>query len=607
MAKTKTITDIVTFLIFSLLLSLFISYISACLILHKTYPHDKHIIISLKSLLTKSLYLLNNNSGGYWDNPGADVFITATVIFIVTLSILLTLFRGNKLQKNVIERFNSVIHGDAKYATYNELKHTPLMNATSGIVLCKLQNKNLINNEIKHTLVIGGTGDNKTTGIMITSLLSINKDAYLKEKSALSSAFIFDIKGSIYPQTAGWGHTNGVRIIILDPTNPNYAKFNIFNEIDINRTDFTDKIEKIVQIIMDPSGKNYAADDFWKSHGRALMSARIAFELIKNKDKPTNKTTLQKIAYMFRGFDLENDCSYSMSTAFEDMRNCNHPYIKSAAYMYESTEPRTFAGYLSTAQNSLNLYVGTTLGEVTSDSTFRLRDLFYRYDLDNQTLPPVWFYLSVPFAELGRLEPFNQLFMSFYLDQLTQEDDEQLIKKYPVRIFVDEIAKLGKFDQIGYDLGMLRSYGGVAIFLTQSLQDLNNIYGNGNTISTNCTYLVVLGVQKTDLATAKAISASIGDRTVHEVVPTVNVKKGKGIFGINEETVSYTPHVHKRPLISPEEIISMSSSECIISAKGMNIKGNKIRFFDDLELVRRSKIPAPALVHLNMRVNHKVR
>lgn len=607
MQKIRTATDYTFFLVFNVIFSSFIGYICACLILYRAQPINKHILVPFKILLSRGINLFNHHSGGWWDNQGADILIFAIVAFIACFATLFIIYRGiSNKSKDVVENFKSEIHGNARFADFTELEKIGLTKSASGVVMCKFYNNMnklvpIINSETKHTLVIGGTGDNKTTGVMIPSLLSIYKDDYLNNRNAFSSAIIYDLKGSTYFKTAGWGVANGVNIIVLAPTVTNYAKFNIFNEININLPTYTDKIEAVIQLLMDPSGKKFANDDFWTSHGKTLLSARVAFEMYKNKHLAKNKTTLQKMAYMFRGYDLENDCAYSMETAFADMRNCDDPYIKSAGYMYESTEPRTFAGYLSTAQIALNLYVGNTLGEVTSDSTFSLHDLFYRKDIDGNDIPPTWLYLNIPFDNMVRLEPFVQLFFSACLDELSKEEDERFIKKYPTRIFADEFTKMGVFNKIGYQLGLLRGFAGIVTLLTQSLQDINNLYGKENTIITNCTYTVVFGVQKSDKETAMVIADQSGDTTEQEIVPTMSIKKGKGLFGRDEKTISYSPQIHKKTLMSPSDVVNLKLAECLVLSKELPnaVKGYKFKYFEDKEFVRRSQYPAPDPATLN--------
>jgi len=598
MEKTKTFNDVAIFICFNIVFSALAAYLIACLVLHNVQPNNHRIFYDLKVLLFKSITLFNNNSGGIFDNPGADVFIYAIVTFICSLAIIFALFRQTSKRRNVVDNFSSEIHGNAAFANTQEISKSGLTSNQSGVVLAQISNKQnksvkLINSETKHVFIIGGTGDSKTTGPMICSLLSVDKKIYMQDKYALSSALIFDLKGSIYQKTAGWAHENGIRLFVLNPMDPRFAQFNIFNEIDIHKPTFTDTVEKIVQVIMDPSGKNYSGDKFWEEQGRVLLASIIVFRMLQNKDKKI-KTNLRDIAYLFRGYDYNDKCQYSLQSMFEDMKNCDHDYVRSAGFMYDSTVEKTLAGYISTAQNALNLFVSDTLGEVTADSTFRLRDLFYRYDVNGNPLSPAWLYLSVPYEELARLEPFIQLITTFYLRELTREEDEALEKKYPTRIFGDEFAKMGRFEEIGEYLGMLRGYGGIMVLLTQSLKDIEKVYGKNNTILSNCTYLVVLGVQKTDPDTANTIATATGFTTVHEVMPSVNIKKGKGVLGLEEKTYSYAPHLHKKLLMEANEITNMPSDECIIIAKGIStIKAKKIRYFEDPELTRRSQIPAP--------------
>jgi type IV secretion system protein VirD4 len=462
----------------------------------------------------------------------------------------------------------------------------------------------IVNSLVEHTLIIGGMGSGKTTGPLISSLLSIEREVYLEDRFAFSNSFIFDIKegndhygvdmngrGMIYPKTAGWAKHNGVKVIILNPNDVRYAKFNIFNEIDINKPGWIEQLEEIVQVIVDPGGNKLSKDPFWEEQGRTLLAARMAFELYKNSDKPKNKTTLQKMSYFFRNYDIEKDCEYSMVDAFSDMRECPIPYIKSAGFMYDSTVAQTLSGYISTAQNSLRLYVGEILGEITSDSTFNLHDLFYRKNINGGLNPPTWLYLVVPANVLKRLQPFMQLFMSLYFNKLTEKDDDAFYNKYPVRIFLDEFTKLGKFDLIGDKLGITRSSGGIFILMTQSLSDVSNLYGKNN-IAINCAHWVIYKINSTDPELAEKISKLTGPVTVQEVRPTENITRNK--YGKKEKTVSKSVNTDKQNLMTPTDIIDMPADDCLIFITGMKpIRAKKIKYFKDKELLRRSQFQEP--------------
>jgi len=141
MEKNKTTTDVAIFIVFNLIFSIIVGYVTSCLVLHSTYPDDHRIFVSLRTICIKSYALINNNSGGWINNPGADVFIYGVVGFILSSMTLLIIFRNTNKRKNELAKFKSTIHGDSYFATLEEIIAKGLTARKSGVVLCKFNEK----------------------------------------------------------------------------------------------------------------------------------------------------------------------------------------------------------------------------------------------------------------------------------------------------------------------------------------------------------------------------------------------------------------------------------------------------------------------------------
>lgn len=600
MEKTTPIMDIILYRIFNLLWSLIVAYIVANFVFHHAIHDGLPLFISLKTLVIGSILVFNNNSGMFFNNPGADVLIYAVVAFIGSYCIVK--YKFNNTYARSLNK--STIHGNSKFANEDDINKSKLFSNT-GFLYGMFKNRLIIQKKITNTLLVGKIGSGKTAGPVICTLLNYEKGLYLKDNNAFSNAIIFEPKsgfdelgvdsegkGTIYPQTAAWAKQNGVRTILYSLGESKYAKHNIFNEINLNDENWTAQLEELVEIIMDPSGQALKQDTFWINQGKALLSARVAYELIKNKDKPKNKTTLYKIAYMFADYDIENEREYSMADSFKDMQKCSDPYVRSAGYRYNSTVAATLSGFLANTQEGLRIYRDKVLGDITSDSTFSFNDLLYRQDENGNPIPPTWLYFVVPTNSLNRLQPYNQLFFNFFLNKASAKTDTNLIKKYPVKVILDEFTLLGKLEELGRYMGIVREAGISFVLVTQTLNNITNTYGKDNSVMSNCDDWVIYGVTGSDEADANALAKRTGPVTAQETKTTIQNKGGMQ-WRLNR-SISKSVETKARTLLTEHDIIKMPEDKCLILSGNCNaIYADKVLYFKNKEFKRRAELPVP--------------
>ena len=131
-------------------------------------------------------------------------------------------------------------------------------------------------------------------------------------------------------------------------------------------------------------------------------------------------------------------------------------------------------------------------------------------------------------------------------------------------------------------LGLMRSYRMRALIAIQSLNSLEQIYGERQTILDNCAVKVFMQVN--DDRTAKRISDMLSTMTVEREVQSSSRQAGSWF-----SNQSWSPHETARPLLTVGELIQIPPAREIVLVNGMPpILAQKLRYFEDRQLMKRA-------------------
>jgi type IV secretion system protein VirD4 len=146
----------------------------------------------------------------------------------------------------------------------------------------------------------------------------------------------------------------------------------------------------------------------------------------------------------------------------------------------------------------------------------------------------------------------------------------------------EEFPALGYMPFFAKVLGLMRSYRMRALIAIQSLNSLEQIYGERQTILDNCQVKVFMAVG--DDRTAKRISDMLSTTTVEREVQSTSRQAGSLL-----SNQSWAPHETARPLLTVGELIQFPSDRAIVLVNGMPpIVASKLRYFEDRQLMRRA-------------------
>ncbi|GHU29579.1 hypothetical protein AGMMS50256_14780 [Betaproteobacteria bacterium] len=133
-----------------------------------------------------------------------------------------------------------------------------------------------------------------------------------------------------------------------------------------------------------------------------------------------------------------------------------------------------------------------------------------------------------------------------------------------ILFLIDEMPLLGKLDVLERARDVGRSYGITLWGIVQSLGQLKNCYGEAGVTNwqSSCHVQTYFGIR--DLETAKSLSERTGSATVEYETGSQSTSTNRGaadLFGNTGKGNTITTVKHSRPLMTPDEIMTMKSGD----------------------------------------------
>lgn len=261
-----------------------------------------------------------------------------------------------------------------------------------------------------------------------------------------------------------------------------------------------------------------------------------------------------------------------------------HPKVaEAAANMYNGAE-QTRASIMQTAQTSMAVYQDPLVKKNTAVSDFSLRDLL---DPSGE----VSLYLVLQPNDIDKLRPVLRLFVNTMLSKLvrdmkfdTKAEKGEKPKKQRLLLMLDEFPQLGRLESIEKTLAICAGYGVKICIVAQSMGQLNKIYTKDNAIPGNCHVQVYFTPTLEDGGgTAKTLSDTLGERTIHSQSKSTNGKMFEGSVSTSQMA---------RKLMTPDEVRRMPDDRELVFVAGFRpIYGKKIRYYEEKFFTDRVKAP----------------
>ena len=370
-------------------------------------------------------------------------------------------------------------------------------------------------NAEEHVLVVGGSGTGKTRCVVENALDKFE-----------GSAFAIDISGDI---TKAFKDEN---FLVFDPYGKRTVCFNVLALVD-NEPNPSKKIvllKRLANLVIpeyDPK----------KSEGSAAYFQQGAHLLFYGA----------LVHYYAKGLDFCELCykitSLTASELLKEINMDGKPNAKLAVAELSRIRDYNLSSMKQTVNACINVFA-------TSRSVKRVlkRENMGYPSVSPATLEQDSIILRVPQNEVDFFAPMMRLVSGLVLDYCSTRE---LYPENKILICLDEFSSLGFIDIIK-PLETLRKYGARVIILTQSLADLDNIYGENKRriLLDNCGIKMILSAGDRD--TQEYFSRLIG---THEVVKKTRTYDGDG--------AKHTYTTVEKPIYYPEAL-SHLGEYCIV-------------------------------------------
>ncbi|WP_445659382.1 type IV secretory system conjugative DNA transfer family protein (plasmid) [Achromobacter sp. CF-sbj1-Ac2-l] len=467
----------------------------------------------------------------------------------------------------------------------------PLLDANPSVVLAL---QYLRDNAPTHVLVFAPTRSGKGRGLIIPTLFAW-----------AGSTVVADQKGENYALTAGMRSRAGQRVGKFAPTCNDGSgwKWNPLDEI----RKFTDRdvadAQNICQMIVDPDNKGM--EDHFISMAWMLLTAVALHHIYAETDASLGGMVMYLSDPRFetdtqmwqRMLDAEHDPELKMGWVdTAGVPTKTHPLVASQAASMMKIPEEERGSILTTAKRVLGLWLDPLVAANTRTSDFLCRDLM---TLDD----PVSLYYIPTEEDKDRLTPLSRLFFAMIIRRNTvpmSAENGRLVGGYKHRLLllIDEFPALGKIEIIEDALSYVAGYGIKLMLICQDLRQLQDKYGDNETIVAGCHIRIAYG--PSDERTAKRLEEMVGETTVAEEEENVSANR----MGISPGNVSVSRKKTGRPLMTAGEWMTLSNEDLVLLvANNPPIYGRKIKYDEVPDFAAWSKLPAP---HANPPLRERV-
>lgn len=470
--------------------------------------------------------------------------------WVIVNIIIVGFFCGGLLVASRIVQEQLTRFGTTHWMTKRELKRKNFFgDARTGFVLAKTalpkrKGDYIVSGKFPHCLLVAPTGSGKGVGFVIPNLLSYK-----------GSAVVLDVKGENYAKTARFREKMGQKIYRFSPRDFDQPSFR-YNPLDRIKT-FTNpaqrmaELEKIATLFLQ-------ADD--SSAASFLPNSRSIFVACGILAYEQGDLTLGRIHKLAFGGEDNNAKFKSYAKTVQD---------RSAKLIFQTlgaTTEKTLSSYLSIlASAGMDAWSNPHTCAVTDTSDFNFSTFRKR---------PQTVYLTTPFNELGAIAPLIRLFFSDLISTLQHHepgDDEP----FPVLILLDEFQRIGRMPIVAESISLLRSYGGNLAIVTQTIPDLDVVYGEQVRKTLQGGAGIKLYLTPSEPDTIAELSEAVGMTTKRVVSKSKNIKDGLFSNNLSERT-------EEHPLLTRDQARRLPREDVVIVVDGdMPIRAKRLVYHED--------------------------
>jgi type IV secretion system protein VirD4 len=444
---------------------------------------------------------------------------------------------------------NESIHGDSRWATSMDIKRANLR-SKDGMLLGVDSGGYFVSDGYQHALLFAPTGSGKGVGFVIPNLLFWSQ-----------SVFVHDIKLENYDLTSGWRASQGQKVFVWEPSNPDGIThcYNPLDWISLKPGQMVDDVQKLANLLL-------PKQDFWENEARSLFVGVVLYLI-------ADSTKIKSFGEVVRTL-RSDDVVYHLSVGMDTLGNIMHPvgYMNLAAFLQKADKERS--GVVSTLNSSLELWANPLIDSATATSDFNIQE----FKKQKYTV-----YVGLTPDNIQRLQKLMQVFYQQATEFLSRKMPNVKEEPYGVMFLLDEFPTLGKMEAFKAGIAYFRGYRVRLFLIIQDTQQLKGTYEDAgmNSFLSNSYFRITYAANNYE--TANLISQLCGNKTIESVS-----KSSPTFFNLNPASRTQNTSVVQRALLLPQEVLQLPREEQIVLIESFPpIKSNKIKYYEDTFFTKR--------------------
>ena len=461
------------------------------------------------------------------------------------------------------------LHGDARFATLQEVKKAELIDPPKGL------DKTILVGRFKgHYLTYGGyqfvmlaapTRSGKGVGVVIPNCLNYS-----------DSLVVLDIKLENFDITSGYRAAHGQEVYLFCPFDEK-GRTHRYNPLEYISDDPAARIGDIDAIGTALYSGGNENDKFWSENAKDLFRGLCLMVL----EHPTLPKTLGEILRQASG--KGKPFKDHIQEMLEEAQKENRPYSSAcvdALNRITNNSDNTLAGIVSTFNGPLLIFQNPRVDLATSANDFDLRDVRRK---------KMTIYLGVTPDKLKDAAVIVNLFFDQLLNLNTRvlpQQDPSL--KYQCLLILDEFTAIGKVAMIQQSISYQAGYNMRVLTIIQNKSQLEDKYGKSGalTLMANHALMIMYAPSPVVQSDANEYSEMLG----YQTVKSKNKSRSFGKGGSRSESESE----QRRALMLPQELKELGRWREIVSLENCKpILCDKIKYFEDPAFTARTNWKVP--------------
>lgn len=482
------------------------------------------------------------------------------------------------------------LHGDARFATYMEIKKAGLVARDSydktilvGQYKEHGRNEYLCYGGYQFVMLAAPTRSGKGVGIVIPNCLNYS-----------DSLVVLDIKLENFDKTAGFRAKSGQEVYLFAPYDecaaerqPGKAapmRTHRYNPLGYVSEDPVDRIGDIDSIAQAFYNNPNSKDKFFDEQAKDLFRGITLLVL----ETPGIPHTLGEVFRQSSGYGkaLPEHLNEMIEKAKAEGRPYSDECVAAISRVCTLSD-NTFAGVKGSMQVPLMPWANARVDAATSANDFDLRDVRKR----RMTI-----YVGITPNKLAEAKNIINLFFDQLINLNTKtlpQQDKSL--KYQCLMILDEFTAAGKINQIAQSISYQAGYNMRVLTIIQNKSQLEDVYGKPGalTLMSNHALMIMYAPSPVVQSDANEYSEMLG----YQTVKNTSHSRSFGKQGSRSDSTSD----QKRALMLPQELKEMDMWEEIVSLEHTKpIRCGKIKYFEDPTFTARVdwQIPEIPLVDL---------